>query len=95
MTAWSLHLCAGPLQGLEHFSPGAGVLSQQVSGGARVEGAVFVSPRYPNYHPVTSLRVWFPILGCTCNTASWLALSVSPTAVVAVAASTCLGQPAV
>lgn len=32
-------------------------LSQQVTGGARVEGAVLVSPRYPNYHPVTSLKV--------------------------------------
>lgn len=32
-------------------------LLQQVTGGARVEGAVFVSPRYPNYNPVTQLRV--------------------------------------
>lgn len=32
-------------------------VSQQVSGAARVEGAVFVSPRYPNYQPSTTLRV--------------------------------------
>jgi hypothetical protein len=30
---------------------------QQVSGAARVEGAVFVTPRYPNYQPSTTLRV--------------------------------------
>jgi hypothetical protein len=30
---------------------------QQVSGAARVEGAIFLAPRYPGYSPVTTLRV--------------------------------------
>lgn len=32
----------------------------EVTGGARIEGAVFVTPRYPNYNPVTTLRLHSP-----------------------------------